>query len=257
MNVPDGFLDDLKRRSRQIVRKLKDHPTLGPYIDDNLDVPDSYVGRGPIKLVIIGQDPTIGDAKRRREITQALMLNSEKNNLTRFLREVCSRLGLSLEDNVYARNLCKGFFTVPPSRLKSPRLVLEAGKEWLPVLLDELGLFPDATVLTLGEPVLDVFLPGDQHRPMRWFWGYHANWRDGKFSPFRHAEGPTSHLKRAFYPFIHLNSRSRGFYKTQFDGYLTFIPKRIEATGSLSHDNGLDSRSPEQPDRIDPPPVAR
>lgn len=227
MSVPDGFLEELVQRSLRVRGRLKADPKLGKYIDEDLHIPMPFVGSGPIKLVIVGQDPTIGSKKGRHKITQVLMLD-RGGSLKSFLQDVCAQLGVKLEDNVYATNVCKNFFTDPPRNIKDVKVVKESGGTWLPILRDELALFPETPILTLGEPILEVLLRPDKYHPMKWFWGHRRNWQHNGVHPFRLVEPEDTTIARRFYPFIHQNSKSRPFYKKYSSEYLAFVRKQIE-----------------------------
>jgi uracil-DNA glycosylase len=243
MTVPEKFFEQLAQSSVAVRTRLHADPTIGPYIDNDLKMPEPFGGRdsSPIKLVIIGQDPTVGNERTRREITHALMLNREKVNLTRFLGEVCAALELSL-NNVYATNLCKCFFTKPPSKVKSPQLIQKTGPEWLDILRRELALFPDAAVISLGEPVLDVLLLPTVKNRMKWFWGHHRRWKDAPAQPFRLVEPDESEISRRFYPFIHLNS-DRDFYGSRRADYQRFIRQDIEERRRSLDVSGQEART--------------
>lgn len=228
MSVPDGFIDDVVRRSAEVSSRLKTRPDLRQYMDDGLPIPRPFVGTGAIKLVVVGQDPTVGMYKTRQRITHTLMLN-EGGPLTRFLQQVCGALGVKAKENVYATNLCKSFFTDPPAKVKDVNLVAETSAEWLPILLDELDHFPQACVISLGEPVLEVLLRPTAQQQMKWYWGHHPQWQVGRTNLFRLVECADSAIARRFYPFIHSNNNT-GFYKMRLNEYLTFIRKDYEAS---------------------------
>ena len=67
MSVPTDFFETLAQSSIEVRARLKTDPRIGPYIDDTLPIPQPFGARNssPIKLVVIGQDPTVGSAKTR------------------------------------------------------------------------------------------------------------------------------------------------------------------------------------------------
>ena len=235
MSIPTDFFDGLAQSSIEVRARLKSDSRIGLYIDDTLSIPRPFGARNssPIKLVVIGQDPTVGSTKTRAKITHALMLNDEKAKLTVFLSSVCAALGIRLGENVYATNLCKCFFTEPPRKVKSPKLIQETGHEWLDILRGELALFPDAAVISLGEPVLDVLLEVTARNRMKWFWGHQPRWKHIPQRPFQRVEPDQSTLGRRFYPFIHINS-DFGFYGARRPDYQQFIRGDIEASANLT-----------------------
>ena len=67
-----------------------------------------------MKLIIIGQDPTIKNENQRIRIKTTL--NLDKNgSLKTYITGICNKLGIRLE-NVYATNVFKYFYTCPPAR---------------------------------------------------------------------------------------------------------------------------------------------
>ena len=131
MRVPNGFFEQLARSSIEVRIGSGPNRRSDPYIDDTLPIPQPFMAarlRTIKLLVIIGQDPTVGSQQNSAsESTHALVLNEKKAKLTIYLGEVCAALGFSLKENVYATNLCKWFFTLPPKKLKSPKLIKEIG----------------------------------------------------------------------------------------------------------------------------------
>ena len=48
---------------------------IASYIDQSLTPPDPFRGRGEIRLIILGQDPTVQDPEYRKKIKVTLLLN--------------------------------------------------------------------------------------------------------------------------------------------------------------------------------------
>jgi hypothetical protein len=130
---------------------------------------------------------------------------------------------------VHATNACKCFFTAPPTTLKDKQQVdvLEGSAHlWLPVLRRELAQFPDAMVISLGEPVLSVLVEVGYPRSMRLYWGYHKDWRQGKRTAFRYISAVESRVGRARFPVVHeptLRGRRADFYREQRDAYFAYL----------------------------------
>ena len=83
-------------------------------------------------------------------------------------------------------------------------------------------------MISLGEPVLDVLLLPTVKNRMKWFWGHHPKWEDGRVGPFRLVQPNESALGRPFYPFIHLNS-DKEFYRSRRVAYQKLVRRDIEA----------------------------
>lgn len=96
---------------------MKQDIRLGRYGDGTLPVPEPYRGSGAIRLIVLGQDPTVKNPKGRRAIKA--VLNVDRNRSVRaYLVDVCNGLGIQITENMYATNLYKNFFIVLLGRLQ-------------------------------------------------------------------------------------------------------------------------------------------
>ncbi|MCX6078805.1 MAG: hypothetical protein NTW32_04655 [Chloroflexi bacterium] len=131
------------------------------------------MGSGSIKLIVLGQDPTVKNEASRKSIKT--VLNLDKNGSARaYLSGVSQKLGIDLKQHVYATNLFKNFFVQPPTQIKQIDIFQTFLPAWLPYLKDELAQYPDIPVITLGEPVLQtILMPGLPDR-LREYWGVHG-----------------------------------------------------------------------------------
>lgn len=232
MTVTTAMIDDLMLRSQAVVRTLASDPVLKAYVDPELPLPRPFLGSGEIHLVIIGQDPTVENEKTRKKVTTALMLNGT-GHLPSFLSSVCARLGFSLE-NVYGTNACKNFFKETPTQIKKKVGIDVIGLSnplWLPVLREELAWFPNAAVITLGEPVLQGLVRPGFSKDVKSYWGYRLDWSRKGFESFRPVISEQAVIDRMFFPFVHLNtnrkSKSGKFYQARFKHYVDFIRDQI------------------------------
>ena len=107
-----------------------------------------YFGGSDIKLIIIGQDPTIKNEKQRAKIKSTLNLDKD-GALKRYVEQICIGLGISI-NNVYATNIFKYFYSEPPA--KTFDVLKKHLSPNLRLLNKELSAFPNIPVLTLGEP---------------------------------------------------------------------------------------------------------
>lgn len=207
---------DVIKKVRKICAKLPEIPS--NLIDTSLDPVPPYEGKGPIKLIIIGQDPTIKDEEGRRKIKYALNL-CEEGNLRNYINKICEGLDLSL-NNIYATNVFKYFYSRPPADSME---VLKAHLDPnLELLKKELAAFKDCPIITLGEPVLRL-LAGDKKK-VRNYWNY------DKKCGFNHVVYYDNKLNRCFFPFPHQPSMRKVFYKTNFDNYLDYVKENIKTT---------------------------
>ena len=211
------------------VKKVID--TLGcseiaSYIDQSLIPPDPFRGRGEIKLLVLGQDPTVHNPEHRKKLKVTLLLN-QPGRLRRYMKDVCNGLDLDLDENVYATNLLKNFFTVPPDSLRKTKtgFFKKAADYWIPLLRDELEEFKNVPVLPLGEPVLNCLTKSPEEDLIRNYWGYEG---PDQYGPnFSYIEPTENILSRVIFPFPHLPGRVHKIYQQQFDNYLAFMKKHM------------------------------
>ncbi|MBP1467701.1 hypothetical protein EYB53_018445 [Candidatus Chloroploca sp. M-50] len=228
MSTASDFVHEMMALSQAAHEQTRQLAGVGSYVDMTLDLPRPYLATGPIRLVVIGQDPTVQRAASRRNITTVLNLD-RRGSLRSYLEDICTRLGLVFDQHVYATNACKCFFSDPPTTIKRDHGVdvLDASAHiWLPVLQRELAQFPDAIVISLGEPVLTMLVHAEQLLPMRNYWGYHKNWQQGTFTPMHHISATESRVSRAIFPVVHQPTQ-RGkrtlFYRERRDAYFAYL----------------------------------
>ena len=75
MTVGEALIAHVATEAERITRQLSSDSKLGPYIDANLSSPKPFVGSGAIKLVLLGQDPTVKSAEQRKKIKTVLNLD--------------------------------------------------------------------------------------------------------------------------------------------------------------------------------------
>jgi uracil-DNA glycosylase len=228
MSSVRDFIDTIMLESIAAATRLQSIGVIQPFLDLSLGLPEPYLGSGPIRLIIIGQDPTVQREDSRQSVHTVLNLDRH-GSLTGYLEDLCQKLGLSLAENVYATNVCKNFFTRPPIAIRrdSGIDVLEASAGvWLPVLKSELAHFPHATILSLGQPVLSMLVRPGFNRTMRYYWGYHKLWRQGEREPLRFISVEASTVDRVIFPFVHeptQRGRRAEFYRIRRNEYIQFI----------------------------------
>jgi uracil-DNA glycosylase len=184
-------------------------------IDMILDPVPPFKGSGEIKLIIIGQDPTIKNKDQRCKIRETL--NLDKNgSLRTYISGICSSLSVGLE-NVYATNVFKYFYTNPPAN--SMDVLYDHLNMNLKLLRNELKSYPDLPVISLGEPVLQLLsnIPGDK---VRKYWDYTKGISGHSFKRCMDND-----LDRPFYPLPHQPSSGRKFYAENIEQYLNFVKK--------------------------------
>ena len=140
MNTSEVYLKSLTIRDNlKIVADIQ-----GNQIDITLQPIKPYLVSDKVSLIIIGQDPTIKNIKVRDKITHTLNLD-KKGALRNYISEICKGLELNLE-NVYATNVFKYFYTIPPAQTIH---VLKAHLQPnLELLKSQIALYPEAKIIT-------------------------------------------------------------------------------------------------------------
>ena len=208
---------ELGEKARNIRDNLKVNDDIDfNRIDINLDVVKPYLGSDVIKIIVIGQDPTIKNEKTRKNITCTLNLDKE-NSLKRYISDICTNLGLTIE-NVYATNLFKYFYTIPPAQTMD---VLYAHLEPnLELLKEELSQYKGIPIITLGEPVLQLLT--HPKAKVREYWDYNPKTGESNGN-FTYSKANENKLSRDFYPFPHQPSIRKMFYGGTIDKYIRIV----------------------------------
>ncbi|MFA5302767.1 MAG: uracil-DNA glycosylase family protein [Bacteroidales bacterium] len=204
---------DIVSKALQVRNKLTDCPE-NP-IDKTLAPVAPFKGKGQIKLVIIGQAPTIRNVNKRDRITCALNLD-KVSPLKTYVEKICAGLGITL-DNVYATNVFKYFYKNPPS--DTPAVLADHLQDNLALLKEELALYRHCTIITLGEPVLQL-LSNKKHK-IRNYWQY-------KDTDFHSLAATDNQLNHCIYPFPHQPSLRQNLYKINLQSYIDFVAQRIK-----------------------------
>lgn len=215
----------LSLKVKKVIAKLE-RSEIAEYIDSTLIPPDPFRGASEIKLIVLGQDPTVHDPMHRKNLKVTLLLN-QPGRLRKYIEDICNGLDINLDKNVYATNLLKNFFTVPPDKLNksNPNFYKKAAEYWIPLLRDEFKEFENVPVLSLGQPVLNCLMKTPDQTFIRYYWGFE---REGEYgSHFGYVEPNENVLSRVIFPFPHLPGRSHKIYqKQQFDSYLKFMKNK-------------------------------
>jgi len=208
---------ELGEKARNIRDNLKVNDDIDfNRIDINLDVVKPYLGSDGIKTIVIGQDPTIKNEQTRKNITCTLNLDKE-NSLKRYISDICTNLGLTIE-NVYATNLFKYFYTIPPAQTMD---VLYAHLEPnLELLKEELSQYKGIPIITLGEPVLQLLT--HPKAKVREYWDYNPKTGESNGN-FTYSKANENKLGRDLYPFPHQPSIRKMFYGGTIDKYIRIV----------------------------------
>lgn len=218
---------ELKSWVEDILPSLEDveeNPIVGGYVPP-------YIGGGEIRLVIIGQDPTVRNPESRSKITCTLNLD-KRGALRSYVEKICECLCISME-NVYATNLFKYFYSTPPAGTPEVlRFHLESNLKLLKEELADLNLYNDCPIITLGEPVLKLLLNQDvqnKEKKVRFYWDYNSTTKSSD-KHFCFVDESKNVLSLKFYPFCHQPSMRKQFYKNCLIDYISFLKENCIST---------------------------
>lgn len=169
-----------------------------------------------IKLIILGQDPTVKNERSRQSIEYTLNLD-KAGSLKAYINQICSSLSISFE-NIYATNIFKYFYTHPPER--TMHVLYSHLPLNLELLKEELAAYPNIPIIALGLPVLQL-LAGEKAQ-VRDFWSYNIKTRkcDRKFT---FCPAKDNSLGRDIYPFPHQPSIRKEFYGSNLVNYIKYL----------------------------------
>lgn len=202
---------------------LKDEKIKNFVNKENNWIPAPYVGEKEIKLIIIGQDPTVRNENSRKYVTTVLNLNKENGALFNYINEISESLNCDIHENVYATNLLKCFFTLPPASVKN--LVSDQTHYWLPLLLKEIALYPEAKIITLGEPLFKSLVSLGSKKVNK-YWAYCGNTADN-VNDFSFCKAKDNKLNRDIFPFPHQPTWKRNkFYGNYFSDYVQYVVRQ-------------------------------
>jgi hypothetical protein len=213
-------------RTKKTWRELASNPDLSCFVDSTLDPPGAFCGSGPIRLIVLGQDPTVKDPSSRARVKTSLNLDRQ-GSLRRYLIQVCEGLGLDLDQHVYATNYLKNFFVEPPTRIKGTDILDSFGPFWEPILNEELDQFPHIPVVTLGQPLLAALVCKGASPHVRDYWGYVQAWPSGETGSFAYLKADENRLGRLTFPFPHEPSVRKRFYKSRLQDYAAFVKTKL------------------------------
>ena len=150
--------DNITDRVSLIISELTDYAENRIDVLLNSNIIQPYIGSDDIRLIIIGQDPTVKNINSRKKIETTLNLD-KKNALASYISRICNGLGLSLS-NVYATNLFKYIYTNPPA--STMNVLYNHIQPNLELLREELNAYPSCPIITLGEPLLKLLTNKDE-----------------------------------------------------------------------------------------------
>lgn len=227
----ENHILQIEKELQTIKNKLYNNPDMLKDLDLKYDFILPYSNAkniSDIKLVIIGQDPTIqtkkeSSSKRQSEITSTLDLENTNGNLRKYCKLICDTFGLDIDKEVYASNLCKCVFKEKPAY---NGVLIKHSKLWLPLLKEELDVFPDNVIyITLGQPLIGQLVHSNSKK-VNYYWDYVGKTTSGK--NFKCNQPFENYLQKRIYPIAHQPTWKRNkFYNKYLLEYLSYI-KRSE-----------------------------
>lgn len=216
---------ELSIEVKKVIEKLASSE-ISLFIDTSLPPPAPFRGSGKTKLIVLGQDPTVQDPEYRKKIKVTLLLN-QPGGLRTYIWKICKALDIELNENIYATNLLKNFFTVPldTMRKNDPQFFRKAADYWIPLLKEEIEEFENVSILPLGEPVLNCLTKGPDQVLIRNYWGYEGQAQYGQ--NFDYIKPTENVLSRAIFPFPHIPGLAHKFYRQKMNEYLAFMKEHI------------------------------
>lgn len=215
---------EIARKSAEVLQKVKADSRLSHYVPTDR-IPSIFMGTDDVRkvrLIVIGQDPTVKNEASRETIETVLNLDKPHGSLYKYISLICERLGLDLSQHVYATNYAKNLFIRPPTQIVECDLLHEFSQYWLPLLQEELSLFPSRPIVTLGEPLLKALLFDPKKALVRWYWGYTPDWVRTK-AVFSFVSQEENKLGRRLFPFPHQPSLRKRFYGAKLQSYLGYM----------------------------------
>lgn len=92
-------------KMNEVLKLLEQHLVIN--IDDYIPFPKPYIGKGDIKAIVIGADPSTNNSLRFDTVFD---LNGEDNRYFSGIKRNLQAIGLTL-DNIFVQNFCQNYFT--------------------------------------------------------------------------------------------------------------------------------------------------
>ena len=127
---------------KEILDELRSH--LVKNIDDYLPFPKPFKGKGEIKAIVVGADPSTNDKIRFETVFD---LGGDDKRYFAGIKKNLNAIGLTL-DNVYVQNFCQNYFTL--TTYKQRKNWLRASGIWYYFLREELDKKFELTIPILA-----------------------------------------------------------------------------------------------------------
>lgn len=135
-------------KTHPFFEEIKNYPDLATFCNTEItELPEAYIGKGEIKAVLLGADPTnngIKTDKGQKQLKTVFGID-EFNEFFRPQLSNLKQIGLTI-DNLYIQNVCRNYFTDETSKNKNWNKVAQL---WLRHLKEELDAFDSERKLPL------------------------------------------------------------------------------------------------------------
>ena len=233
MRVGETKMLDIKtkvaRKSQNILQKILANSNLNPYVHGR-SIPNVFMGADNpenVRLVLLGQDPTVKRLSSLKNITTVLNLDKQGSNLYKYISRICEILGLELNQHIYATNFAKNFFVSPPTQIEGRNILDEFSEYWLPLLREELAFSPGRPIITFGQPLLAVLTVNQRKALVRQYWDYKQDWRQNPATNFSSVAPDENKLGRRLFPFPHQPSLQKEFYRATIKSYINYVKNNM------------------------------
>jgi hypothetical protein len=185
-------------------------------IDSLIEVVPPFIGKGELKLIIIGLEPTLEKTSKKEKITTCFSLDNSGAIKNYIKNRICNELSIEL-NNLYATSLFKYFYT--KSLLNDKKVTENHLEPNLKLLIEEINEYPNLPILILGQPLLKL-LSLDEKDELKKYMGSQNVAGD---SPYKACKN--NKLNRVIFPFPHLNTlrKKQGYYYSHYKLYLEFM----------------------------------
>lgn len=186
------------------------------FVDYN--IPKPYVGKGPIKAILLGNDPGNNFDGETKKFEYAFALTDDSRYF-RIFRENLAELDDISIDNLYIQNLCKNYFNCDTSKNANWK---EVAKLWMPSVKEELNsqFNKDVPILASSYVLMETIMEyGDSRKIKRKPRDFYQNCSI--------IERHNNYFERDIIPFF----RHKGYKLTDWKEYKEFLNSYFTVVG--------------------------
>ncbi len=150
-------------RMKEILDELKTHQV--KYVNDHTPFPKPFIGKGPIKAIVLGADPSTKDKKK---FDTVFNLKGDDRRYFNSIEKNLNSIGLDL-DNVYVQNLCQNYFD--HTTYENRKNWWRASSVWITFFIHEVEekLGANVAILATSEIILKRLIYDDPQSPADYY----------------------------------------------------------------------------------------